>query len=216
MRTLLLLTVLLTTCGVRAQVFHFDDTSALLIKTVDQSPAHWYLEIQTDIAQDTVLRWKSEFVNIPNEWQISFDDQTTYHTDVQDGDSADFVLQQGLEFPQKLIIGGTLNNTPGHGIVYFDIYDPDFSTYVQRISYEFIVSPLAGVVGLSPGTGMVLENGFLSLADGETFEVTITDLSGRLFYTAVAAVHDLSSMDINNHLIRIRSRKGSTLLWLSD
>ena len=122
------------------QVFHFVDTTTTLIKSTDQSPAHWYIEIFNDAAVDTNLRWKASFSNIPSAWQIDFDDQTNYSTDVQHGDSSDFVLQTGLSFPQKLIIGAILNNTPGVGSVYFDIYDPYNSSVTHRIEFHFVVT----------------------------------------------------------------------------
>ena len=122
------------------QSFHFVDTTTTLVKTTDQSPAHWYIEVYNDVQVDTLLRWKASFSNIPAAWQISFDDQSNYYTNVLDGDSADFVLLTGLSFPQKLIIGGTLNGTPGVGSVYFDIYDPVNPTNVQRIEYHFVIT----------------------------------------------------------------------------
>ena len=122
------------------QVFHLVDSTTTLIKSTDQSPAHWYIELYTDIAVDTNLRWKASFSGIPAAWQIDLDDQTNYTVDIQDGDSSDFILISGLSFPQKLIIGATLNNTIGVGSVYFDIYDPYNPIVIHQIEFHFIVT----------------------------------------------------------------------------
>lgn len=135
------------------QVFHFNDTSAVLIKTTNQSPAHWYLEIISDLQVDTNLRWVSHFSTIPSQWVISFDDGTYSDNSIADLDSADFLLTPTGSFPLKLIIGATLNNTPGHGIVYFDIFDPDNRSIKQTISYEFIITEQgAGLEELAQST----------------------------------------------------------------
>ena len=123
----------------QSNLFHFDDTITTLIKNTNQSPAHWYLEIYSDCEVDTTLRWKASFVNIPNQWNINFDDQTTFHTTINDGDSADFLLETGLPFPEKLIIGAAFNYYPGVGSILFDIYDPYNPSELVTIEYHYIV-----------------------------------------------------------------------------
>lgn len=140
MKKLLFLLLLFSTGFTKAQIFSIPDTSAVLIKTTNQSPAHWYIEVISNLQVDTNLRWIAHFSNIPSQWGINFDDGTTAHPVVNDLDSADFVLAPTTQFPLKLIIGAMLNNTPGHGIVYFDIFDPDNRTEIQTISYEFIIT----------------------------------------------------------------------------
>lgn len=122
------------------QAFHFDYHSRTLIKTTNQSPAHWYIEIFNDSGVDTTLRWKSRFVDVPIEWNMSLDDQNVYHSNLQDNDSADFTLYSGLAIPQKLIIGATLNDTPGDGYVYFDVYDPNDPANFETIFFRFIIT----------------------------------------------------------------------------
>lgn len=122
-----------------AQVFHFDQDSTALIKNVNQSPAHWYLEIFNDVGVDTTLRWKCHYVNIPSQWDANFDDQNVLHPVVNDGDSSDFILYSGLSLPQKLIIGAAFNGTPGVGSYLFDIYDPYTPTDITTIEYHYIV-----------------------------------------------------------------------------
>ena len=105
---LALLIVLLNTLGF-AQAFHFNDVQTILVKTTDESPAHWYLEIFSDVQSDTTLRWKAHYgLTLPAEWDFNFDDQSQFHFPVLDGDSADFTLISNPILPQKLIIGAML------------------------------------------------------------------------------------------------------------
>lgn len=126
--------------GVNGQSFYFIDHETTLIKTVAQSPAHWYIEIYSNEIVDTTLRWKAHFDNVPIEWNISFDDQNNYYAAVNDVDSADFTLFSNLTIPQKLIIGAETNNTPATATVWFEIYDPASSEYRDSIYYHFIIS----------------------------------------------------------------------------
>jgi hypothetical protein len=164
------------------QVFHIPDTSALLVKTTSQSPAHWYIEVVSDITSDTSLRWKAtHFDNIPVEWQISIDDQTTFHSNVQVGDSADFNLLANQPFATKLIIGAMLNGTPGHGICYFDVYDPDNLSMVQTISYEFIVTPSTnGITVPNEDSFLEWKEGALKVKDEREAEFEVSDLAGKI------------------------------------
>jgi len=145
------------------QSFHFNDTSTTLIKTTDQSPAHWYIEIFNDVGIDTNIRWKANLQNIQTGWEISFDDQNSFYPSVLDNDSNDFVMYSGLAFPQKLIIGNTLNGVSGSGSVYFDIYDPNDPSNVTTIEYEFIVSKApTGVEESDPFSDYTLADNLLS------------------------------------------------------
>ena len=162
-----------------AQSFHIDDTSVVLIKNTSQSPAHWYIEILSDLTVDTTLRWQTTFSNIPPDWEINFDTQSTNHPIIQDGDSADFTLLSGLGFPQKLIIGAMLNNTPGNGIVYFDIYNPNAPSFKQTISYEFIVSSL-GINELIEEGFIQILNDILYFENGKATSIEFFTLSGQL------------------------------------
>lgn len=164
------------------QVFHIPDTSALLVKTTSQSPAHWYIEVVSDITSDTSLRWKAtHFDNVPVEWQISIDDQTTFHSNVQVGDSADFNLPANQAFATKLIIGAMLNGTPGHGICYFDVYDPDNLSVVQAISYEFIVTPSTnGITEPNEDSFLEWKEGALKVKDEREAEFEVSDMAGKI------------------------------------
>lgn len=163
------------------QTFHISDTSALIVKTTSQSPAHWYIEVFSDFSVDTNLRWKAtHFDNIPIEWEILMDDQTNSYSNVQVGDSADFELLANQPFANKLIIGAFLNGTPGHGICYFDVYDPENPSFVQAISYEFIVtSSTNGLSDLNESSFLEWGDGFLKVKDGRDANFEVVDLAGR-------------------------------------
>jgi hypothetical protein len=162
MKTGLIIGVLFFGFRSLGQAFHIADTSALIVKTTNQSPAHWYIEVFSDSSVDTVLRWKAtHFDNVPPEWEIGMDDQTASYSNVQVGDSADFNLPANQPFARKLIIGAILNGTPGHGICYFDIYDPHDLSFVQSISYEFIITnPVSGIVELNGNSFLAYEMDF--------------------------------------------------------
>ncbi len=139
-KALIFIIALFIKLNVFSQNFHFINTHTSIIKSISQSPAHWYLEIYNDVGVDTTLRWKTTFVNIPPSWNINFDTQAGYFNPIYSGDSADFNLINGGAFPQKLIIGASTNNTPGHGYVFMDIYNPNSPLNIVTIEYEFIIS----------------------------------------------------------------------------
>ena len=166
------------TSSLFGQIFHFNEHSTTLVKTTDQSPAHWYIEIFTDISVDSTLRWKAFFQSIPNEWQISLDDQTNYTTNISDGDSSDFTLFSGLPYAQKLIIGATLNDQPGIGSVFFDIFDPEFPEYRDTIEFRFIISSV-GLNELINAGIVTFENSIIHKTTDEPTSLQVVDLSGR-------------------------------------
>ncbi len=126
-----------------AQVFDIPQPKTKLIKKTNQSPAHWYVEIENLTNDEQNLRWKfSRGRTCPEAWEFNFDVQTASYPLVLDKDSADFTLRKQEGLPQKLIIGNTLNNTPGEGTAYFDIYDPSQRDYVVTVEYAFVVTEL--------------------------------------------------------------------------
>jgi hypothetical protein len=183
MKNLMIVFGLLMPLGLQAQVFHVSDSSALLVKTTSQSPAHWYIEVFSDCPVDTMLRWKAtHFDNIPPEWEISMDDQTASHSNVEVGDSADFDLPANQPFARKLIIGAMLNGTPGHGICYFDLYDPANPSRIQTISYEFIVTPATNSIAAIGKEDSFLEwkAGMLKVKDEKEAAFEVFDGLGKL------------------------------------
>ena len=164
------------------QTFHVTDTSALIVKTTNQSPAHWYIEVFSDLSVDTSLRWKAtHFDNVPVEWEILMDDQTNSYSNVQVGDSADFELLANQAFAKKLIIGAILNGTPGHGICYFDIYDPENPSVAQTISYEFVItSTTNGLSNMNADSFLEWKDGFLIVKDDKEADFEVVDLTGSL------------------------------------
>ncbi|MFK7785667.1 MAG: T9SS type A sorting domain-containing protein [Crocinitomicaceae bacterium] len=202
--------------NVSAQAFSFVDVSTDLVKTTDQSPAHWYLEIFNDVAVDTTMRWKAVFgSSLPPQWEITFDDQDNFHQPVNDGDSADFTLLAAPPFPQKLIIGAILNNTPGNASVYFDIYDPADPSYVQTIEYRFIISMGSGTMGAEELTE---EKWFTQAGRTFTFteefnsnEISLYDASGKCIYTSrIQSNSIIVPSQVTNGIYFIRMRHGNS------
>jgi hypothetical protein len=185
MKIALVVLVLFFGFGVFAQTHHFNNNSTTLIKTTDQSPAHWYIEIFNDVGVDTTLRWKAFFENVPSQWQINFDDQNNNYPNVQDGDSADFTLFVTQQIPQKLIIGAMLNNTPADASVYFEIYNPAVPAVIDTIVYHFIVS--SGTQGLSDlmeQNIIDLDKNILRIINDKPTDFSVLDETGRLILSA--------------------------------
>lgn len=210
-----LFVAVLFTSRAKAQIFSFADTSAVIIKTTNQSPAHWYLEITNNIDVDSTLRWKTHFQNIPSEWMINFDTQNQNWPMVMDGDSSDFVMSVNPDFPQKLIIGAMLNNTPGHGIVYFDIFDPANRNEMQTISYEYIVTAAGvGINELSELPFLKFKADRIEVLNGKETKLTVYSVSGQKLLeqtsTAQFSLRELSAQTVllfieqdgKNYLIR--------------
>ena len=179
MKRMVFICCLLLGLNLNAQVFHFDDTTTTIIKTTAQSPAHWYIEIFNDIGVDTTLRWKTHFENIPPQWNINFETQGGYFDPVFDGDSADFILHDSLDFPQKLIIGAATANTPGNGSVFFDIYDPYNPTVVVTIEYHFIITSV-GTEELTTDPILKILPGFIEFYSMKPGKFLIASLSGQV------------------------------------
>lgn len=182
------------------QIFYFDDTETTLIKDTDQSPAHWYIEIFPNTPVDSVLRWKSDFVNIPSEWSINLDCQTALFPVVEHNDSADFVLWSQPFVPQKLIIGATLNDTPGNGTVYFDIYDPYNPQVSERIAFHFIIS-----LGDNNSLEESVLSSVLEMKNGMLYNISNTDLSCSIFDSQGKTIHFSDRFDKE---IDLTDRKG--------
>lgn len=172
----------------QSPIFHFIDTTTVIAVSTSQSPAHWYIEIYNDAGQDTLLRWKVRFENIPTTWNINFDDQHTNHPVVLDGDSSDLVLLQDVFGAQKLIIGAETNQTPGWGIVYFDIFNPYNRSEKQTIEYHFHIGT-AEINELLNQPTFLFENGTLHLADNQLFSIQFVDETGK----EIKSLHQLAS-----------------------
>ena len=195
MRSLLIGFILLSYSSL-GQAFYFNNTTTTLVKNTSQSPAHWYIEVFTNESVDTTLRWKTSFSNVPPQWGINFDNQDIYYPVIEDGDSADFTLHAGLAFPQKLIIGAHLNNTPANCSVFFDIYDPEDPTNVTQIEYRFIVSA-ASIEDLeSEGIYLTKENGnYILDTQDKTVEFEVISLDGKTLFQE--AIQGKSTLDLS-------------------
>lgn len=184
MRNYLIIVLLFLSCNPfigLSQIFYFDITETTLTKTTDQSPAHWYIEVFSNLQEDSVLRWKSEFVNIPTEWNINLDCQSISFPVVNDNDSADFTLMTAPLFPQKLIIGAMLNDVPGNGSVFFDIYDPNNPDIKERIAFHFIISQGATNSIEAPVLPSIIsyQKGILTNVSSKDLMCQVYDAQGR-------------------------------------
>jgi len=188
-----------------AQSFHFDDTLTILVKTTDQSPAHWYIEVFNDVGVDTNLRWKANLVNIPAPWVISFDDQDNYYSNVLSGDSADFNLMSGLSFPQKLIIGATLNGTTGVGSVFFDVYDPNIPSEITTIEYRFEITKAPTGIEETEFLGNTFITGSSIQFDPLLLnkEYRLYSLSGQLIKSGIVNESRLKLKSKGNYLLQV-------------
>lgn len=172
----------LTICGLsQSQIFTINNPHFVFHKTTSQSPAHWYIEVTSNLSIDTTLRWVAHFNNIPSQWGINFDDGTTSFPMIEDLDSSDFLLKPlaTTGMPLKLIIGAMLNDTPGHGSVYFDVFDPANRNDFQTIQFEFIITPgTNGLESVSNSEYYKIENKTVFLE--EPGEICLYDLQGKL------------------------------------
>ena len=199
------------------QTFGFPLNSRTLVKTTDQSPAHWYLEVMNNYGSDTTLRWKSTFVNVPPEWSITFDDQNTFYNPIASGDSADFTLYGGLALPQKLIIGAVLNGTAAHAFVYFDVYDPANASVVRTIYFEFVVTESTASI-----EQINADNKWYSVSNGKLIidpaysneRVSVYSSDGRLVKSAIVDKELLlpNNLGANSYIIVLESISG----WRTD
>lgn len=188
--------LLLKTVVAHGQVFYFDNTETTLVKTTDHSPVHWYITIYSTSNEDETLQWKSIFQTIPEEWVVTFDDQTVSHQNVQHNDSADFVLYTTPEIPQKLIIGVHLNNQVGQGTVSFEISDPDTPGVTDTIHFHFNISQGSLEVENTFLSGKFrLEEGKLYTISGEPASFSVFDQTGRLLTEQTGkAVFDMTTL----------------------
>lgn len=168
----------------KAQSFYFDTNQVSLIKTTGNSPAHWYIQIFSNELNDKILRWKTSFSHIPDEWVIGFDDQTTNDLSILDGDSADFTLFATPEVTQKLIISAFTNDTPGNGTVSFEIYDPLNPGDRDTIHYSFIITQENLEVNFIDEREVFnIENGKIRILNKQLADVKVYNLQGQqLFY----------------------------------
>ncbi|KAB1065229.1 hypothetical protein [Salibacter halophilus] len=196
-----------------AQLFNVDTTYTVLEKTVDQSPAHWYINITSNVSVDTTLRWKTSFSKIPNEWVIGFDDQTNTYSNLNDGDSADFILQANPPVIQKLVISNTMNGKTGNSSVFFDLYDPNVPSEVTTIEYEFKIreselNSVSRIDETSPLFGLKNQAlWFHSKLIGSDYR--IVDLNGRTVYrnTISATSHLLPDLNSGIYIMNIPGKE---------
>lgn len=188
----------------QAQLFYFDETETTLIKTTDQSPAHWYIEIFSNAAVDTVLQWEAEFVNIPSEWTINLDCQSTWFPEVNHNDTGEFLFWSDPVLPQKLIIGAMLNDTPGNGTTLFKISNPEDPSVQEQIAFHFLISQGTASLGSEiPEYPFVVMNNDVRLKDGGLFQASVLDGAGRTLFLPENSIHALDLSTFGQQLLLI-------------
>lgn len=170
--------------AVNAQnAFFLKDSVIRLYKDTDASPVHWYAEIINKTNVDTNLRWKAVFSPTwPSSWELSFDDQNNFHSQVGHLDSADFTLFGNTSFTQKLIIGNKLNNVTGVDSVDFLIYHP------------------------AQPENAVIQRFVFYIDEGQNFDVEEEHFNGVFFNRESKAIHGLDLLEGEFALIDLQGR----------
>lgn len=181
MRYAVVFLLVIISLNATCQSFYFNEKQTTLSVKTNQTPAHWYIEIYSNSNQDVNLRWKTHFSLIPAAWQIDFDDQTAMHTNIKNGNSSDFVLLTQPTIPQKLIISAHLNDTPGNGTVWMEIYNPQDNNARDTIQYHFIVSKgVSGVETQLQQYSLTIEKGVVQFTDFREVDFMVYDSYGVL------------------------------------
>ena len=194
---IILITEVFFSSLLHAQVFHFQNFSTTIIKTIAQSPAHDYIEIFNDAGVDTTLTWKADVTGVPAAWTITFDDQNNFYTGVQTGDSADFTLYDSLQFPQKLIIGAFTNNVAATGSVFIDVYNPADTSSKITIEYLFIITNPVGLESAEAETqNITINNNKILFSSDRLLNYRILSESGNLIFSGKTkdGYYDFSSL----------------------
>lgn len=177
-QSILFISTVLLSLKANSQDFYFNNKETTLIKSVNQTPAHWYIEIYSNLSIEKTLKWKAIFDNIPNEWTVNFDDQTQNHLPVHHGDESNFTLFYGLDFPQKLIIGADFNGVALNGTISFEISDPATNDK-DTIHFHFIVNPLS-VEFLEDNQVFRIEKQVIKVMNHKNTTLNIVDSQGRV------------------------------------
>lgn len=191
MKKILLISVLsLQFYCIRAQEsFSFIDTIFVFNKSTDYETLHWYIEIFNNQNVDTTLRWKANFSSdFPKAWDINFDDQNNFYSNIKHNDSADFTLFANNTFPQKLIIGNAHNQYASTGdTLRFDIYHPNNPSNFKSIYFVFNITSAGGSLSINNSqvkpSLSVYPNPITNLLNLEHFEggiITIFNNQGAL------------------------------------
>lgn len=183
---------------VQAQLFTLNTQVVEMDVTTDQTPAHWYINITSNLSVDTTLRWQARFDRIKPEWHIGFTDPTANYPVINDGDSADFVLEANPAVQQKFVISNTMNDVTGRGTVIFAVYDP--SNPIDTTSFEFRFSITQGLFS-SLDEKVRKNSSFLQMGNTLQFEpdllgaeIAIYDINGRLLMSETLTDLQLSLM----------------------
>jgi hypothetical protein len=134
-----------------AQLYSIPDTNIHITKSTDFVSLHAYAEIE-NLTNDTMaIRWRCRFEHgLPSEWDVSLDDQTTYFNPLTPGDSSMVILDTGLTFPRKLIIGIDHNHVTGYGMVTLTVFPLRSPADSARVHFLVTVTPGTAVASTTP------------------------------------------------------------------
>lgn len=116
-----------------------EDTIIVISKTTDFGPVHDYIEVFNNSGQDLNMRWIChEPISWPALWITNFTDppQNNYD-DVQDLDSADFVLTNPVSFLNKFIIGVQHQSYAHIDTIVFEVWPLDYPQ--DRLFLHYVI-----------------------------------------------------------------------------
>lgn len=181
MKWLLLVLGLACACCSRAQLYAIPDTNIEITKTTDFTTLHYYAEVE-NLTNDTLaMKWRCRFEpGFPSQWDVSFDDQTTYFQQLVPGDSSVVVLDTGLAFPRKFIIGVQHNGQVGYGVMTVTLFPLRSPADSMRIHYIVTVTPGTGtrVVEWNE-TAMIVDDLLILMTDDVPATALVWDIRGR-------------------------------------
>ena len=116
--------------------FTFSDTIVYLEKTTDFFNVHWYIEIYNESDEEKEMIWEANFSPYPSRWEVSFDDQNNFYSNIRNNESNEFKLYNNPSAAQKLIIGVFHNEAIGNGQFRFKIYPKGEPEKFKYITYD--------------------------------------------------------------------------------
>lgn len=179
------------------------DTIIVIDKTTDFGPVHDYIEVFNNSGQDLDMRWIChEPVTWPALWETNFTDcsQSNY-SDVQDLDSADFLITNPIGFQNKMIIGVQHNSYAHTDTLVFEVFPVDYPQDVLYLHYVIIIAQGSAWASLDsetfpewysydPASNQITLNG---VKDGDLLNVF--DMNGKLLLSE--NVNNSESFDLN-------------------
>ena len=117
------------------------DTIITITKTTDYGPVHDYIEVFNNSGQDLQMRWVClEPTSWPALWETNFADTESNYSDVQNLDSADFILLNPPLWANKLIIGVQHMSFAQTDTVSFKVWPLNFPEDSLTLHYVIVIA----------------------------------------------------------------------------